>query len=149
MISTIAYPEKNVLHIRFRDNVTTTQFDEFHRELANLLQPLAEGFVLISDFTDLTEMDFACWKPVGYMMERMVQAGVGEVIRVLDDSSKDIGCGILSTFHYPASLPVKIFDNLPEVLERLELNRPREQEACWLPETEPGKAVERFRHVAV
>jgi hypothetical protein len=129
MITTRVYKDRNVLHVRFRDRVTTAQFDEFHRQLDGLLDPLAEGFVLISDFSELTEMDFPCWKPVGYMMERMAQAGVGEVVRIIEDSKKDIGCGILSTFHYPARLPVKIFDNRTEVLELFGLAPPRDSPA--------------------
>lgn len=122
MISTTLYPEKNVIHVRFSDCVTTSQFDEFHQNLQALLDRLSERFVLISDFSELNLMDFACWKPIGYMMERMAQASVSEVIRIMPDSRKDIGCGILSTFHYPARLPVRIFDNLPDVLQRLRLN---------------------------
>jgi hypothetical protein len=122
MISTLTYPERNLLHIRFNGEVTTSQFDDFHRKLAPILESMSPGFTLISDFSELMEMDFACWKPVGYMMERMVGAGVGEVIRVINDSTKDIGCGILSTFHYPATLPIRIFDNLAEVLNRLKLD---------------------------
>lgn len=122
MISSVIYSVKNVLHVRFMGQVTTGQFDAFHRELPELLGPLREGFILISDFSDLTEMDFACWRPMASLMERMVKAGVGEVIRVLDDPVKDIGCGILSSFHYPASLPVKIFNRRAEVMERYQLD---------------------------
>lgn len=129
MITTRVYSDKNVLHVRFRDHVTTPQFDEFHRNLKDLLDPLVEGFVLISDFSELTRMDFSCWKPVGYMMERMAQAGVGEVFRIMEDSKKDIGCGILSVFHYPARLPVKIFDNRTEVLELFDLGPPQDPAA--------------------
>lgn len=124
MISTHQYPEKNLLRVHFKDSVTTTQFDTFLRELPGLLEGMPEGFVLISDFSDLNEMDFACWKPVGNMMEQMVQAGVGEVIRVMEDPAKDIGCGILSSFHYPKTLPIKIFNNLSEVLDRYQLTPP-------------------------
>jgi hypothetical protein len=122
MISTTVYPDKNILHVRFSECVTTTQFDAFHRDLPQLLDSLPGGFVLISDFSKLDEMDFACWRPVATMMERMVEAGVSEVIRVMEDSRKDIGCGILSSFHYPKTMPIKIFDNLKDVLERYELN---------------------------
>ena len=49
------------------------------------------------------------------MMERMVEAGVGEAIRVMEDSTKDIDGGILSGFHDPKTQPIKVFDNLTDV----------------------------------
>jgi hypothetical protein len=149
MISIVLYPDKKVLHIRFSDFVTVSQFDEFHRKLPHLLAPLSEGFVLISDFSALTEMEFACWKPVGSMMERMVQAGVSEVIRIIKDTNKDIGCGILSNFHYPARLSVKVFDNLPEVLERLELNIKQDIAADWITGKAADETVDKSWHTAV
>ena len=43
---------------------------------------------------------------VGRIMELIAQAGVGLVVRVIPDSSKDIGMNILSIFHYPRNLQV-------------------------------------------
>jgi hypothetical protein len=146
MISTVTYPQKNILHVGFRDYVTTSEFDEFHRNLEDLLAPLSKGFILISDFSGLMEMDFACWRPIAMMMEKMVQAGVSEVIRVMEDSSKDIGCSILASFHYPHNLRVQIRDNLAEVLERFELNPQHQRAAEWTTGQGSGQKTDQHWH---
>lgn len=149
MIKTYVYPDKNVLHIQFSESVTTSHFDEFHRNLRELLKPLSEEFVLISDFSNLTEMDFACWRPVGYMMDRMSEAGIGQVIRIMPDTRKDIGCGILSTFHYSPKLPVRVFDNLGEVMEQLGLDSRTDLTTDPLPDMEGNMADNRTWHAAI
>ena len=47
-------------------------------------------------------------------MENIVAAGVGQVIRIVPDSSKDIGFSILAAFHYPSVLPVRVYAELSE-----------------------------------
>jgi len=39
-------------------------------------------------------------------MEMMKSTGVGLVVRVIPDPSKDLGVGILSLFHLPRSLKI-------------------------------------------
>jgi hypothetical protein len=54
-------------------------------------------------------------------MELIGRAGVGMVVRVIPDPSKDIGMNILTIFHYPQQLQVVTCQNLAEALQALGL----------------------------
>jgi len=58
---------------------------------------------------------------MGRVMELIAQAGVGMVVRVIPDPSKDIGMNILTIFHYPPGLHVATCRNLTEAAGALGL----------------------------
>ena len=66
-----------------------------------LLAELPRGFRLLADFSQLEAMDLACMAEIGRMMELLDQSGVGLIVRVFPDPSKDIGFNIVGIFHYP------------------------------------------------
>ena len=66
-------------------------------------------------------MALDCTPEVGRVMEMVAQAGVGLVVRVIPDPSKDIGLNILGIFHYPEQLKVINCQNLMEAARLLGL----------------------------
>ena len=51
-------------------------------------------------------MALDCTAELGRQMELIGKSGVGLVVRVIPDPSKDIGMKILTLFHYPQQLQV-------------------------------------------
>jgi hypothetical protein len=66
-------------------------------------------------------MDLDCAPEIGRTMELIDQKGVSMVVRVLPDSSKDIGMNILTRFHYRSQPHVVTCCNLAEAFKKLEL----------------------------
>jgi hypothetical protein len=64
-------------------------------------------------------MDQECAVEIGRSMDQIRVAGVGLIVRVIPDASKDIGMSILSVFHYPHELTVLTCATLAQALERL------------------------------
>jgi hypothetical protein len=54
-------------------------------------------------------------------MELVGKSGVGLVVRVLPDPSKDIGMNILTVFHYPQHLQVVTCQSVTEAVKVLGL----------------------------
>jgi ABC-type transporter Mla MlaB component len=119
MITTTIYQEKNLLYLSFLDDVGMIQFSELERRLSSIFRCLEQDFTLLTDLSGVGEIDFACVNQIAELMERTVEAGVGQVLRVVPDPCKDIGFGILAAFHYPKSLPVRVFENLSEAMDAL------------------------------
>ena len=59
-------------------------------------------------------MGLDCTPEMGRTMELIGNAGVGLLVRVIPDPSKDIGMNILTIFHYPHGLQVVTCQNLTE-----------------------------------
>lgn len=112
MITTRVCHPSNTLRISFKDRITVEELDAFVRELPSIMQSLRPRFIMLSDLTLLESFDFDCVRSLGYLMQCSVKAGLGGEVRVVPDPSRDIGFAILSVFHYPPSLPVKVFDSL-------------------------------------
>ena len=55
------------------------------------------------------------------MMDLIGHAGVGLVVRVIPDASKDIGMNILTVFHYPHRPRVVTCQNLTDAARALGL----------------------------
>ena len=78
------------------------------------------GFTLLADFSNLDLMDTAAAKPIGLYMELLNQNGVGMIVRVIPDPSKDIGFQLMSHFHYDSEVRTVVCDNLGDALKSLE-----------------------------
>jgi len=59
------------------------------------------GFRLLVNLSQLKSMNNRCFWELGVMMGQFDHAGVGLVVRVNPDESKDIGFNIPTGFHYP------------------------------------------------
>jgi len=123
MITTTIYHEKNVLHLSFQDDVGLIHFSELESRLPSIFRCLRPDFTLLTDLSGVEEIDFACVNQIAELMERIVEAGVGKVVRVVPDSRKDIGFSILAAFHYPAFLPVLVYADHEEAEKYLGVER--------------------------
>ena len=112
---------RHLLHVRYIERVQPAEFQRSREDLTTQLGELSTGFRLLADFSQLESMGLDCEVELGRMMELIGQAGVGLVVRVIPDPSKDIGMNILTVFHYPHRLRVVTCENLVEAARALEL----------------------------
>lgn len=92
---------KQLLCISYIGQVRLEEFQRSRADLTAQLGELSPGFRLLADFSRLESMKLDCAPELGRMMDLIGQAGVGLVVRVIPDPSKDIGMNILTVFHYP------------------------------------------------
>ena len=90
-------------------------------DLKTLLAGLEPGFRVLVDFGRLDSMGIDCVSPVGRGMEMIGQRGVGLVVRVVPDPSKDIGLSILTVFHYAPRPRIAYCKDLLEAAKVLSL----------------------------
>ena len=112
---------KNLLCVGYIDVVTPEQLTRGRPDVAALLAELPAGFRLLANFSQLKSMDIECLKEIGALMEQFDRAGVGMVVRVIPDESKDIGLNILTVFHYQHRPQVVTCLSLTEAARVLEL----------------------------
>lgn len=101
MILVTANKSKQLLQVRYIERVRLDEFQGTQEDFLTQLGELSPGFSLLTDFSQLEFMEFDCAAELGRMMEKVGQAGVGLVVRVIPDPHKDIGMNILTAFHYP------------------------------------------------
>ena len=107
---------RQLLHLSYIQRVQPAELQRGRADLTALLAELAPGFRVLVDFGRLEAMEIDCVPEIGLGMELMDQRGVGLVVRVIPDPSKDIGVNILTVFHYPHGLPVITCQNLDEAV---------------------------------
>jgi hypothetical protein len=113
---------RQLLQIRFIGEVRPEEFQNARADLLAEMDGLAPGFHYLVDFSQFESMGLDCTLEVGRIMDLITKAGVGRVVRVIPDSSKDIGMTILTIFHYPRELPVVTCQNLPEAAKALKIS---------------------------
>jgi hypothetical protein len=91
---------RQVLLLSFIGQVRATELVAGYQEMAAFLSELSPGFRLVSDLCALESLDKDCTKEIARAMELCDQKGVGLLVRVIPDGSKDIGFNILAHFHY-------------------------------------------------
>ena len=92
---------KRLLYFGYIQQVRTKDLQRGLEDLPALLADLPPGFHLLVDLARLESMEPACATKIGKVLELCDQHGVGLVVRVIPDPSKDIGLNMLSIFHYP------------------------------------------------
>jgi anti-anti-sigma regulatory factor len=121
MLLVTSNKSKQLLYIRYIGHVRLDEFQSAREDLTAQLGELSPGFHLLADFSQLESMGLDCTPELGRMMELIGQAGVGLVVRVIPDPSKDIGMNILTVFHYPHRLRVVTCQNLTDAARALGL----------------------------
>lgn len=110
---------RQLLHLSFVGVVSPSDLSHSVEEVRFLLAELTPGFVLLTDLSRLETMDLACEAQIGRLMDVCRERGVGRIIRVVPEPSKDIGLNILSIFHYDAGTRAIVCDSLPEAARHL------------------------------
>ncbi len=110
---------RQLLHLNFVGVVTATDLQHSVEEVRVLLADLKPGFVLLTDLSRVETMEVACEDQIGPLMELCQERGVGRIIRVIPEPSKDIGFSILSIFHYQPGTNVTTCTSLVDAARHL------------------------------
>jgi hypothetical protein len=86
------------------------------RTLVDSLQP---GFLLFADLSNLESMDASCAPELGAIMDLCNAKGVSTAVRVIPDSSKDIGFNLISRFHLHPRVKKRTYPSLAEAIKSL------------------------------
>jgi len=121
MLLVTSNKSKQLLYISYNGQLRLEELQSGRDDLTTQLGELSRGFHLLVDFSRLESMGLDCAPELGRMMELIGQAGVGLVVRVIPDPSKDIGLNILTVFHYPHHLRVVTCQNMAEAARALGL----------------------------
>jgi hypothetical protein len=112
---------RQLLHLSYIQHVTPEELQRGGEDIKAMLTDLTPGFRVLADFGRLESMDLACRTELGRIMELADQSGVGLLVRVIPDPSKDIGLDILALFHYRNRPRMATCKNLVEAAEKLSL----------------------------
>jgi len=91
---------KQLLYLSFIGPVNADELVRGRKDVSAFLGELNPGFRVLADFLRLESMSVDCAPEIGKVMEMCEQKGIGLVVRVIADQSKDIGLEILTHFHY-------------------------------------------------
>ena len=119
MIKTSYDAKHNAVIIEFRGAVDAAQADRSVTDIEKVLPKDGKGFTLLTDMTGLQKMDPDVQGAITRTMDLLNAQGVKRVIRVIPDSSKDIGFNILSAFHYSKGVKILTLESWREAVERL------------------------------
>jgi len=110
----VAEISDGVLKVRFLGRVGIAEIESYTKDLERLVPSLSPGFCLLTDLSNLESMEIACAPYIENMMDLLGTKGVGLVVRVVPDKTRDIGFGIMSAFHYPESVRIVTCETLAE-----------------------------------
>lgn len=112
---------KQLLHLSYIQRVTPAELQRGREDIKTLLAELSTDCRVLVDFERLEAMGLDCVAEIGLGMEQLDQHGVGMVVRVIPDTSKDIGLNILTVFHYKHRPQIVTCMNLVEAATALDL----------------------------
>lgn len=105
-IDVLADVAANQVRLLFIGCINGAELEKYYSDVERALKSLRSGYSLLTDFTDMKEMTIDSAPMIDRTMEMMKSTGVGLVVRVIPDPSKDLGVSILSLFHLPRSLKI-------------------------------------------
>jgi anti-anti-sigma regulatory factor len=112
---------KGLLHLSYIGRVNAADLQREHDNVLVLLADLPAGFKILVDLDRLESMDTDCVDELGKLMELLDHRGLKQVVRVIPDTTKDIGFNILSRFHYHHQPRITNCETLIEAAKLLEL----------------------------
>ena len=110
---------KRLLVITATQRVTAEEAKLAAERIRELLQDVAPGFRVLTDFRWLDSMDSAAAPHLAEIMDVLTEKGVTSVVRVMPDPHKDIGLNILSQFHYGPEIQLATFQTLADALQNI------------------------------
>ncbi len=108
-----------VVRIYFRGKVTAASMRGHADALQAVVSKLGSGFTLVTDLSDLREMEIDTIGEITRVMDLCLTAGVKKIVRVIPDPSKDIGFHLLSMTHYRGRVPIVIHATAAEAEREL------------------------------
>ena len=112
---------KRLIYFSFINHVSVEELQRCREDLKTMLAEMPAGFRVLADLSNLKTMDVNCAPELGKVMELFDQKGVGMVVRVIPDATKDIGLNILSVFHYRRRPQTSVCKTMEEAAELLSL----------------------------
>jgi hypothetical protein len=91
---------RNLLRLRYNGHVAAAEMRAFAEEVRSLVPKARKGFTVLTDLSGLDSMELDCAAELTRVMDELKAKGVGTVVRIVPDPSKDIGFNILSIIHY-------------------------------------------------
>lgn len=110
---------KQLLCANYIGRVVPADLELGRADVTTLLTEMSPGFRLLADLSQLEFMDLECTTELGRTMDLFAKAGVGMIVRVVPDPTKDIGLNILTVFHYPHHPRIVTCENLAQALRAL------------------------------
>ncbi|MFH1577913.1 MAG: GGDEF domain-containing protein [Candidatus Omnitrophota bacterium] len=114
MFSIRCNSKNNVLTVVFRSTVDVRQAEQLVEKLQQELPKLRKGFKILTDLSELDNMDLDYRPYIKKTMNLYNSYGVKTIIRVIPDKSKDIGFNIMSLFHFPREVKIHTCSSLRE-----------------------------------
>ena len=106
VISSQSWPEKRLVLVRYTGDVRRADTEKWIESAAVALAEMPEEFRLLVDMSGLTSMEVACAPSIERVMDMCQERGVTDIVRIIPDPKRDIGLGIMSTFHYAPSVRI-------------------------------------------
>lgn len=113
---------RNLIQISWRGHVGVAESNAAGESVALLLPQMRRGFMLLADLSGLESMELDCAPGIARLMDTLRENGIGTVVRIVPDPTKDIGLNILAIVHYRGTVQV-ITCHTAEEAERV-LNLP-------------------------
>ena len=90
---------RNLITVRSRGHIAAADMKAYSEKVRGMLSQLRPGFTFLTDLSALEAMELDCAIELTKVMDACRATGIGTVIRIIPDSSKDIGFNILSIIH--------------------------------------------------
>ena len=104
----------NLIRLHYLGRVTATGMKACRAEVEGSLPGMRAGFTMLTDLSGLESMDLDCVPHLAKIMDLCRVAGIGTVVRIIPDRTKDIGFNILSAIHYRRGVRVVTCETLAE-----------------------------------
>lgn len=112
--------KKRLLYLVYVGQVMAQELRKAREEFDELVGEIPTGSLrVLADFGRLGSMDAECVAELGKLMELCDVKGVEIVVRVVPDSSKDVGLNILAAFHYRTPLQTVTCQSMEEAAKAL------------------------------
>ena len=111
-IHTNALPD--LVRINYFGHVTAAGMAACCVEIERILPGMEAEFTVLTDLSGLESMDLDCVPHLTKIMDLSRAQGIGTVVRIIPDSTKDIGFNILSIIHYPSGVHIVTCETLAE-----------------------------------
>ena len=108
----------NLIRIAYVGHVTEAGMEKCVEAFKALLPSMRSSFTVLADFTRMESMDLDCVTGLAKIMDACHGHGVGTVVRIVPDPSKDIGLKILGIVHYRGAVRV-VTCNSPAEAQRV------------------------------
>ncbi|MGZ4961347.1 MAG: hypothetical protein ACXWIU_02170 [Limisphaerales bacterium] len=112
---------QRLLYLKMAGKITAEELRRRMGEVRALVEELKPEFRLLSNLEHLDSMDKECLPVIAEMMDLFRARGLAMVVRVIPDTTKDIGLNILAVFHYGRKVRSVNCKTMEEALKALKI----------------------------